>query len=132
LVYQQLLMKIGSGSFGIVYKSKIFNLDTATKKLKYNDEDENSKNIKNELNLLKNCYNKNIVELLGYTKDDKYIYLIFDLIKGGDLNSLLKQNKLKDHQKLKILLGISEGMEYLHNLNILHRGKYLNYLKLKI
>jgi serine/threonine protein kinase len=125
-------MKIGSGSFGIVYKSKIFNMDTATKKLKYNDEDENSKNIKNELNLLKNCYNKNIVELLGYTKDEKYIYLIFDLIKGGDLNNLLKQNKLKDHQKLKILLGISEGMEYLHNLNILHRGKYLNYLKLKI
>jgi serine/threonine protein kinase len=48
--------------------------------------------------------------------------MIFELIEGGNLKSCLSKKPLTDLQKLNIILDISSGMEYLHSLNILHRG----------
>jgi serine/threonine-protein kinase CHEK2 len=81
--------------------------------------------VTNELELYKKSINKNIVELYGYCTDDEYFYLVFELIEGGDLKSCLSKKCLSDLQKLNIILDISSGMEYLHSLNILHRGLIL-------
>jgi serine/threonine protein kinase len=120
---------IGKGAFGVVYKSKIFNLKVAIKKLSFNES--NQSLILKELNFLKQCYHDNIVELFGYSIDNNHIYLIFDLIKGGDLTSTLKSKILNDKEKLNVLLGVAKGMKYLHGLNILHRGIVLFYCRFK-
>jgi serine/threonine protein kinase len=74
------------------------------------------------LNLLKKCNHKNVVELLGYSKNENFYYLIFDLMEGGDLRYLLDNFFLKDTIKMNILFDIAKGMEYLHSINLIHRG----------
>jgi serine/threonine protein kinase len=119
---------LGKGSFGTVYKSKIFFVDVAIKKLKYDLS--NQEEIFSELNILKKLKNKNVVELYAYSTyesaQNNYIYLIFEIIKGGDLYSALKKDILNDKQKFNILFQITNGISYLHSLNIIHRGIFIN------
>ena len=79
--------------------------------------------ILNELDILEEISHPSIISCLGFTQDEKYLYLAFEFIPGGDLFNLLKieNNFLID--KAQFYAGqIVFVFEYLHSKNIVYRN----------
>jgi hypothetical protein len=116
----------------LIKKNNSINDNNKDKKLieiniKNNNNNNNNKNliilsekIKNELEINKLCDNENVVTFFGWSLNENFIYLIFELISGGDLKSIIEKNILTDIQKINISIGICNGLKYLHNKNIIH------------
>ncbi|CAB5217153.1 unnamed protein product [Rhizophagus irregularis] len=78
-----------------------------------------------KMHLRLDCYNDRIIRCLGVTFDQKtneYL-LIMQYANGGDLQNYLKENfkKLTWDNKKKLALQIADGLNYLHNEDVLHR-----------
>ncbi|CAF3066330.1 unnamed protein product [Rotaria sp. Silwood2] len=74
---------------------------------------------------------RNIVELLNYFYDDKYVYLILELCSHGDLEHYLKEKKtLCESETQTIVKQVVDGLVYLHNHRIIHRDIKLSNLLL--
>ena len=126
----------GNGKFGSVHKAK-YKKDNQLYAIKIIEIDEQSsvqnKNIKRELDILKNINNHdNIEKFYGYFIDiypnkNKYCYfLILEFIEGQDLEKMRKKfseknQKIDEREILFIFKGIVNGLDYLHENNILHR-----------
>ena len=79
--------------------------------------------ILNELDILEEISHPSIISCVGFTQDEKYLYLAFEFIPGGDLFNLLKieNNFLID--KAQFYAGqIVFAFEYLHSKNIVYRN----------
>ena len=68
----------------------------------------------------------NIVCLVEDFEDEKYIYLVMEYYKGGDLYSYLKEyrnngNNLSEKTIAKIIKIIAQTIQYLNNFGIVHR-----------
>jgi serine/threonine protein kinase len=79
--------------------------------------------ISNELKILPILDHPSIISFLGANHDEKYIYLAFEFLPGGDLFSLLKlENKLST-EKAQFYAGqIVFVIDYLHSKNIVYRA----------
>ena len=79
--------------------------------------------ILNELDILEEISHPSIISCVGFTQDEKYLYLAFEFVPGGDLFNLLKieNNFLID--KAQFYAGqIVFVFEYLHSKNIVYRN----------
>ena len=79
--------------------------------------------ISNELNILPKLDHPSIISFLGANHDEKYLYLAFEFLAGGDLFTLLRiENKLS-LEKAQFYAGqIVFVLEYLHSKNIIFRN----------
>ena len=79
--------------------------------------------ISNELNILPKLSHPSIISFLGSNHDEKYIYLAFEFVVGGDLFTLLRiENKLS-LEKAQFYAGqIVFVLEYLQSKNIIFRN----------
>jgi serine/threonine protein kinase len=60
--------------------------------------------------------------LLGYTQDDKHLYMVMDYIAGGELFTYLKQEAKIDHLHARFYVAqIVSIFEYLHKKDIIYR-----------
>lgn len=86
--------------------------------------------IKNR-NLL-NQGHKNIIRFIGIGEKDSLLFLVTELINGGDLGNILLDHKfhIPWSLRVKIAKDIAEGMEYLHSKQIMHRDLKSNNLLL--
>lgn len=130
--------KIGSGSFGIVYKGKLVDGrevaikrgDNASKMNKF-QEKENA--FASELLLLSRLHHKHLVELVGFCEEKDERLLVYEYMSNGSLHDHLhnKNNVEKGSSvlnswkiRIKIALDAARGIEYLHNYAvppIIHR-----------
>ncbi len=79
--------------------------------------------IENELCILPTLEHPSILSFLGSTFDEKYIYLAFEFISGGDLFTLLKVENNFSLEKAQFYAGqIVFVLEYLHSKNIVYRN----------
>ena len=79
--------------------------------------------ISNELSILKNISHPSIISFLGTAHDEKYIYLAFEFISGGDLFTLLRVENNFSLEKAQFYAGqIVFVLDYLHNKNIIYRN----------
>ncbi|CAF3668461.1 unnamed protein product [Adineta steineri] len=84
-----------------------------------------------ELTIHHQVHHCNIVELINYFTDDKYVYLILELCSGGDLERYLKEKKsLSESETQHIVKQVVNGLVYLHNHRIIHRDIKLSNLLL--
>ena len=121
--------KIGEGHFAVVKKciekksGKEYAVKIISKnKLKKKDLDL----ILQEKNYMKLIHHPNIVSLKEDFEDEKYIYLVMDYYKGGDLYSYIyeikKGNKEINEKKIaKIIKIIAQSIRYLNYFGIVHR-----------
>jgi len=66
--------------------------------------------------------NENIVNYYGTTKDDFQIYILYEYIKGNDLEKEVLNYGLKSEKLIKYyFIQILNSIKYLHSLNIAHR-----------
>lgn len=124
---------IGYGAYGVVYKGVLDNgEEIAVKRLKHIGIDDD-KQFKNECSNLMRLQHENIVRLVGYCYEiahkfeeyeGKYVpagveekALCFEYMRGGSLDKKLSDESrgLGWHTGYKIIKGICEGLNYLHN-----------------
>ena len=117
---------IGKGGFGKVYKVilKQTNNQYALKqisKAKIQDK-KTEKCVKNERDILTLINHPFIVNLHFSFQDKDNLYLVFDLLPGGDLRYHLGQNhRFTEEQTKFFICCLILGMEYLHYNGVIHR-----------
>ena len=75
-----------------------------------------------EKNLLSELHHPFIVNMIYSFQDHDYLYLVMDLLPGGNLRYHLGIKKKFNEKQIKFLIGcIMIGLKYIHGQNILHR-----------
>uniref|UniRef100_A0ACD5YVT6 Uncharacterized protein n=1 Tax=Avena sativa TaxID=4498 RepID=A0ACD5YVT6_AVESA len=125
---------IGSGGFAVVYKGNLGRRAVAVKRLSDPFMDENK--FHREVECLMRVKHKNAVRFLGYCDDrqgnmtsheGRYVMagvhkrlLCFEHISNGSLSKYITDNNREWATCYKIIKGICEGIQYLHDNNIVH------------
>ena len=79
--------------------------------------------ISNELNILSEINHPSIISFLSFNQDEKYLYLAFEFIQGGDLFNLLRVENRFPLEKAQFYAGqIVFVLDYLHSKNIIYRN----------
>jgi serine/threonine-protein kinase HSL1 (negative regulator of Swe1 kinase) len=66
--------------------------------------------------------NPNIVALYGWVNDADNIYLILEYMEGGTLfDYMANTEKLSELETVGFVREITQGVKYLHDMNIAHR-----------
>ncbi|XP_040215277.1 RAF proto-oncogene serine/threonine-protein kinase isoform X3 [Rana temporaria] len=119
--------RIGSGSFGTVYKGK-WHGDVAVKILKVIDPTpEQFQAFRNEVAVLRKTRHVNILLFMGYmTKDN--LAIVTQWCEGSSLYKHLhvQETKFQMFQLIDIARQTAQGMDYLHAKNIIHRDMKSN------
>ncbi|XP_044501574.1 cysteine-rich receptor-like protein kinase 42 isoform X2 [Mangifera indica] len=120
--------KLGQGGAGSVYVGTLPNGKfVAVKRLVFNTRqwvDE----FFNEVNLISKIQHKNLVKLLGCSIEGPESLLVYEYVPNKSLDQFLfednKTELLNWEKQLKIIIGIAEGLAYLHggsDKRIIHR-----------
>ena len=111
------LQFVGEGAMGTVSK---FNCNSTTYVMKASN-DEYKDNFANEIEILMKLNHKNIIKYIcsySYTYNKHYIILPY---AQKDLGIFLKEeNTLIEQEKDTIMYNLLEGMNYMHDNNIIH------------
>jgi serine/threonine kinase 32 len=78
-------------------------------------------NIIKELQILEEISYPFIVNLYFTFQDDQYIYMISDLLLGGDLRFHLSDGKFSEARVKLYICEIALAIDYLHSHQIIHR-----------
>ena len=118
------IISTGSDSTLWYVKDKKFNKKLAMKQIsKTKSLLENSyKDIINERELLSKINHPFLVKLHFSFQDEKYLYMITNLMRGGDLRSWYSKKVFFSERQCKfIIASLILGLEYLHSNKIIHR-----------
>nr|XP_035978913.1 tyrosine-protein kinase Fer isoform X3 [Halichoerus grypus] len=115
---------LGKGNFGEVYKGILKDKTAvAVKTCKEDLPQELKIKFLQEAKILKQYDHPNIVKLIGVCTQRQPIYIIMELVSGGDFLSFLRKKKdeIKLKQLVKFSLDAASGMSYLESKNCIHR-----------
>ncbi|KAK1620174.1 hypothetical protein QYE76_025691 [Lolium multiflorum] len=117
---------IGSGSFGSVYEAiSDDGFFFAVKEVSLIDQGINAKQrivqLEHEVSLLSRLEHDNIVQYYGTYKEDGKFYIFLELVTQGSLAALYQKYCLQDSQVSAYTRQILNGLNYLHQRNVLHR-----------
>ncbi|CAK9882202.1 unnamed protein product [Sphagnum jensenii] len=121
-------MKLGEGSFGVVYKGILANgIEVAIKQLLINNQ-QNIDEFLNEVVIITGVKHRNLVKLKGCCLHDNKRLLVYEYLENGDLAKVLFEHNGVDISfwptRFNICLGIAHGLFYLHEIaqpRIIHR-----------
>ncbi|KAJ8385502.1 hypothetical protein AAFF_G00185380 [Aldrovandia affinis] len=115
---------LGKGNFGEVVKGTLRDkTPVAVKTCKEDLPQELKIKFLSEARILKQYDHPNIVKLIGVCTQRQPIYIVMELVPGGDFLSFLRKKKedLKTKQLVKFALDAAAGMAYLELKNCIHR-----------
>ena len=122
-----ILKQIGKGAYGKVFKVK--NKTTgeirACKQLVKHDIS-NIVKFQREITILKKADHPNIIKLYDVYEDDRFLYLVMEQCKGGELfnrilNHIKKKKMYTEKDACTIFLQLMSSISYCHNNGICHR-----------
>nr|XP_020478131.1 tyrosine-protein kinase Fer isoform X2 [Monopterus albus] len=116
---------LGKGNFGEVFKGTLQRdkMLVAVKTCKEDLPPELKVRFLSEARILKQYDHPNIVKLIGVCTQRQPIYIVMELVSGGDFLSFLRKKKdeLKMKQLVRFAADAAAGMAYLENKNCIHR-----------
>lgn len=131
---------LGSGGFAVVklaisrtdneqYACKIMNLPPAGVEV---GENENSRaDIFKEIEILCGLEHKNVLYLKEFFEDENKVYLITELLTGGELlDAVLERGQYSEADARLCFVQLLEGIAYLHSEGVAHRDLKLENLLL--
>lgn len=116
--------KVGSGSFGDLYKGTYCSQEVAIKVLK---PERISKDMltefAHEVFIMRKIRHKNVLQFIGACTQPPTLCIITEFMSQGSIYDFLHKKKgtFKLPTMLKVALDISKGMNYLHQNHIIHR-----------
>ncbi|XP_038981812.1 cysteine-rich receptor-like protein kinase 6 isoform X2 [Phoenix dactylifera] len=120
--------KLGEGGFGAVYKGQLPDgREIAVKRLSAGSS-QGFRELRNELVLVAKLQHRNLVKLLGVCLEKQEKLLVYEYVPNRSLDTILfdpeKREQLNWEKRNKIIGGIAQGLQYLHEesqLKIIHR-----------
>ncbi len=83
------------------------------------------KKIKNrflrEAEILSTLKHPNIIQIIDHGRYEDYFYISFEYIEGENLRKHIRDKKLTDDQKKKLVEQLFSALAYLHSKKIIHR-----------
>uniref|UniRef100_A0A8C2C106 Tyrosine-protein kinase n=1 Tax=Cyprinus carpio TaxID=7962 RepID=A0A8C2C106_CYPCA len=116
---------IGRGNFGEVFSGRLHsdNTPVAVKACRENLPAEHKNKFLMEARILKQYDHPNIVKLIGVCTQKQPIYIIMELVQGGDFLTFLRTegHNLKTKMLIKMAENVVSGMAYLESKKCIHR-----------
>ncbi|CEL58564.1 hypothetical protein RSOLAG1IB_08639 [Rhizoctonia solani AG-1 IB] len=118
--------RLGSGSFGNVYKGVYLGIDVAIKEVLPSKDYDVAKYFEREWRLMKEARHPNVVLFLGLSRappPDNRIFIVSEFIDNGNLRQLIHDTRqpLEWPLRLSVLTDIARAMAYLHARRCIHR-----------
>lgn len=118
--------KLGSGSFGNVYKGNYLGIDVAIKEVLPSTEYDVAKYFEREWRLMKECRHPNICLFIGLSRapaPDNRIFIISEFIEGGNVRLYIHNKKKLFPWRLRLsfAIDITRALAYLHARKCIHR-----------
>lgn len=121
--------KLGSGSYGAVYKgeledgSEVAIKDIDLGPLFAQGQSPEMAGFEDEVQTLSKFRHPHLVTLLGWGKKDHHRYLVYELLAGGDAHARLRKSARQGadhrpflwHERLSICLDSATGLSHMHN-----------------
>lgn len=127
---------IGKGSFSLVYRginevTNDFVAIKVTQKETINKQPQLRHLIQSEVNILHQCSNENVVQLIDYIETNFSCYIVMEYCNEGDLRNYIKsKDHLSESEAVTFLKQLLNGFKGLHEVNAIHRDfKSANVLK---
>ncbi|KAL9448238.1 hypothetical protein AB3S75_015668 [Citrus x aurantiifolia] len=117
---------LGAGSFGTVYEGYTDDgFFFAVKEVSLQDQGTQGKQsilqLEQEILLLSWFEHENIVQYFGTDKDENRLFIFLELVTKGSLANLYQKYHLMDSQVSAYTRQILNGLNYLHEQNVVHR-----------
>ncbi|XP_074557380.1 mitogen-activated protein kinase kinase kinase 1-like [Curcuma longa] len=117
---------LGNGSYGMVYEGMSEEgFFFAVKEVSLLDQGTNAQQcifqLEQEIALLSQFEHENIVQYYGTDTEDTKLFIFLELMTQGSLASLYQKYPLQDSQVSAYTRQILNGLEYLHDRNVMHR-----------
>ncbi|NXE50766.1 DCLK2 kinase, partial [Casuarius casuarius] len=78
--------------------------------------------IENEVSILRRVKHPNIIMLIEEMDTPTELYLVMELVKGGDLfDAITSSTKYTERDGSAMVYNLASALKYLHSLNIVHR-----------
>lgn len=123
--HYQLDQELGEGAYGRVVKvihkqtGQIRAMKIVDKQLL--DEAVDSKEIENEISVLKSLDHPNIIKVYEYFDYKTHLFIVNELIPNGDLFKLIETKKsISELYSLRIIYQVLAAVKYLHSENVIH------------
>ncbi|PCH43036.1 kinase-like protein [Wolfiporia cocos MD-104 SS10] len=116
--------KLGSGSFGNVYKGVYLGIDVAIKEVLPSNDYDVAKYFEREWRLMKEARHPNVVLYLGLSQaPDGRIFIISEFIENGNLRLYIhdKSKSFPWRLRLSFATDIARALAYLHARKCIHR-----------
>ncbi|KAI0776833.1 kinase-like protein [Trametes elegans] len=116
--------KLGSGSFGNVYKATYLGIDVAIKEVLPSNDYDVAKYFEREWRLMKEARHPNVVLYLGLSRaPDGRIFIISEFIESGNLRMYIhdKTKPFPWRLRLSFATDIARALAYLHARKCIHR-----------
>ncbi|XP_011434684.2 serine/threonine-protein kinase DCLK3 isoform X2 [Magallana gigas] len=115
---------LGDGNFAIVRQSKL-KAGSGEYAMKVIDKPKlrgKEHMVENEIEIMKDCHHHNIVKLYEEYETSDKIYLVMELVKGGDLFDAITQSvKFGEVDSARMVKDLCNALFYLHSRSIVHR-----------
>jgi calcium-dependent protein kinase len=116
---------LGQGSFGTVQEAvhKVTGEKRAVKKLSKDKMSPHARvRLAYEIDILKNLDHPNILRLYEVFEDSKYIYLVTEFCKGGELfDEIIKRQRFNERDAAHIIKQLLSAISYCHTRKVCHR-----------
>eukprot|EP00794_Sanderia_malayensis_P003693 gene3693-4211_t len=116
--------KLGDGNFAVVRECvhRVTHEKFALKMIDRSKMKGKEKMLDNEIEIMKRCNHQNIVKLLDDYHGRTEIYLIMELVSGGDLfDAISSAVKFSEPEAANYVHDICSSLYYLHKRKIVHR-----------
>ncbi|XP_077327347.1 tyrosine-protein kinase Fes/Fps isoform X1 [Lithobates pipiens] len=117
--------RIGRGNFGEVFSGRLRadNTPVAVKTCRETLPPDLKDKFLSEARILKQYSHPNIVKLIGVCTQKHPIYIVMELVQGGDFLTFLRNegNRLKMKELIRMSENAAAGMEYLESKHCIHR-----------
>lgn len=78
--------------------------------------------LRTEIAVLKLVHHPNIIRMEGLYESKKYIYIVMEMLKGGELfERIVGRPRFSEEECAKLIRPLLESVAYIHDLGIVHR-----------